>query len=253
LAGLSAIYRCGKTIAQDGAASSVALAVSDGYCIDGNRLRQTGGSSYGTSGSIYMTEIADFSRITANGTSGNGPESWTVERKDGSIFTYGGSSASRVVATDYSYTSSVNEWRISEIRDRAGNKVRFTWKTADGTTYGTTHPEKIEWTQTSSGSGTYVNSMEFIYSAGGNSPGSTQVGHFLTTDIMDSDLLTAITVKVSGTVKRKYVLTYGVSTNDQTLLGEVKECSDSAETDCLTPTTITYQTASSGINTTTHC
>src|ERR1700675_747706 len=34
LSGLSSIYRCNKTIAQDGAAAPVALSTSDGYCMD---------------------------------------------------------------------------------------------------------------------------------------------------------------------------------------------------------------------------
>jgi hypothetical protein len=43
VSGLSSIYRCNLTIAQDGAAAPVALATSDGYCMDGQRLRLTGG------------------------------------------------------------------------------------------------------------------------------------------------------------------------------------------------------------------
>ena len=40
LTGLSAIVRCNKTYAQDaGVPSAATLAVSDGYCLDGNRLR----------------------------------------------------------------------------------------------------------------------------------------------------------------------------------------------------------------------
>ena len=41
LTGLSAIVRCNKTYAQDGAPSAATLATSDGYCLDGNRLRLT--------------------------------------------------------------------------------------------------------------------------------------------------------------------------------------------------------------------
>src|ERR1700678_1142859 len=41
VSGLSSIYRCNLTIAQDGTAAPVALATSDGYCMDGQRLRLT--------------------------------------------------------------------------------------------------------------------------------------------------------------------------------------------------------------------
>ena len=64
IAGLSSIYRCSLTFAQDGAPAAVALATSDGYCLDGQRLRLTGGT-YGTAGSTYQTEIANFKNVTA--------------------------------------------------------------------------------------------------------------------------------------------------------------------------------------------
>jgi len=67
LSGLSSISGCNKTYAQDGAPAPVARAKSDGYCLNGNRLRLTSGA-YGEAGSTYQTEIANFSRITANGT-----------------------------------------------------------------------------------------------------------------------------------------------------------------------------------------
>jgi hypothetical protein len=126
--------------------------------------------------------------------------------------------------------------RLREIRDRAGNKIRFTWKIPDSTTGGTTHPDKIEWTQTSANSGSYVYRMNFIYSADGNAPASSyrrnkpgQVG-------FDTDLLTAITVSTSGTLTRKYALTYDDSpTTGAKLLTQVKECTDSAATECLAP------------------
>jgi hypothetical protein len=171
LAGFSSIVRCGKTIAQDGETSAPSLGKNDGYCLDGNRLRRTGGGTYGEGGSVYMTELSDFSRITANVTTDYGPESWTVERKDGSIYTYGGTTDSRALGY-----GAITQWMLSEIRDRAGNKVRFKLADADTYTVGTTHPEKVEWTQTSSGSGTYVNSMEFDYDANGNVPASTPTG-----------------------------------------------------------------------------
>lgn len=62
LAGLGQITRCNLTVAQDTTAAPVALVTGDGYCINGNRLRLTSGAgTYGTAGSVYQTEIADFS------------------------------------------------------------------------------------------------------------------------------------------------------------------------------------------------
>lgn len=64
LTGLGAISRCNLTYAQDAAPAPVALVATDGYCINGNRLRITSGT-YGAAGSTYQTEVADFSNITA--------------------------------------------------------------------------------------------------------------------------------------------------------------------------------------------
>ena len=38
IGGLSMIYRCPKTFAQDGNGGPVSLSATDGYCLDGNRL-----------------------------------------------------------------------------------------------------------------------------------------------------------------------------------------------------------------------
>ncbi|MEO6080370.1 MAG: SpvB/TcaC N-terminal domain-containing protein, partial [Steroidobacteraceae bacterium] len=249
LAGFSAIRRCNKTVAQDGVARNIVLGTDDAYCVDGNRLRLQSGT-YGADSSWYYTEMADFSRITANGSAGYGPQSWTVERKDGLIYTYGGTAGSRAAVTSGYYANTVMQWFVSEIRDRAGNKVKFTWKAADSTTVGTTHPVKIEWTQTSAGSGSYVYSMDFSYTAGGNAAASTPYGFVNAFNVTETDLLTSIAVSDSGTVKRKYVLTYESSpTSGAKRLTQVKECSDGAAADCLSPTAITYQDNAAGVNT----
>src|SRR5580658_1683809 len=88
LAGLGAVTRCNLTVAQDTTPAPVDLVTTDGYCINGSRLRLTSGT-YGTAGSVYQTEIADFSQITANGTAGNGPEYFTVQARNGLTYYYG--------------------------------------------------------------------------------------------------------------------------------------------------------------------
>src|SRR3954470_10999541 len=60
LAGLSSIERCYRTIAQDGAGGAITRTNSDVFCLDGRRLRLTGGT-YGAAGSTYGTEIEDYS------------------------------------------------------------------------------------------------------------------------------------------------------------------------------------------------
>jgi Salmonella virulence plasmid 65kDa B protein len=69
LSGLSSIYRCTQTYAQDPAPAPVALAMSDVFCMDGQRLRLTGGT-YGDADSTYQTEVANFANVTAYGSAG---------------------------------------------------------------------------------------------------------------------------------------------------------------------------------------
>ncbi len=52
IAGASIISRCEKTVAQDGVAQGVRNQITDGHCLDGNRLRLVGGT-YGAAGSTY--------------------------------------------------------------------------------------------------------------------------------------------------------------------------------------------------------
>jgi len=125
LAGLGSITRCDLTTAQDTTPAAVALATTDGYCMNGNRLRLTSGT-YGTAGSTYQTEIADFSNITANGVAGNGPAYFTVQGRDGNTYQYGftdsnGNGANSQALANGSSTALT--WFLSKIIDRAGNNL----------------------------------------------------------------------------------------------------------------------------------
>jgi RHS repeat-associated protein len=245
IAGLSSISRCNKTYAQDGRGESVALSTTDGYCIDGARLRIIGGS-YGYSGSTYQTEIADFSLITASGTAGNGPASFTVKRKDGLIYEYGSTTDSRVLATG---TSTASVWMVNQISDRSGNRIKFTYKTPDSGTTGTTVPLSIEWTATSYGASTFLYKMVFAY--GTNVPASSEAAFVAGTAVLNDDALSSIDIQVGGATKKKYFLGYQTSSVTGGLrLIAVTECSDSGGTDCLSPTVVGYQDGQVGVSTT---
>ncbi len=97
LTGLSSIYRCNLTYAQDAAPAPVSLSTSDGYCLDGQRLRLTSGT-YGADGSTYQTEITDFRNVTAYGSAGNGPAYFVVKTPDGHTLQYGNGGSSQILA-----------------------------------------------------------------------------------------------------------------------------------------------------------
>ena len=119
LSGFSSVERCASTKGEDGSDKSVVMDLTDRFCLDGNKLRITSGplTGYGTAGSTYQTQIANFSRITAVGTAGNGPQSFVVHTKSGLIYEYGSTADSRVILGG----STVFRWLLNKVSDRDGN------------------------------------------------------------------------------------------------------------------------------------
>jgi RHS repeat-associated protein len=247
LAGLGGITRCNLTSAQDAAPANVTLAVTDGYCLNGNRLRLTSGT-YGTAGSTYQTEIADFSNVTANGTVGSGPASFTVQGRDGNTYLYGftdsnGNGAnSQVLASG---TSTALTWLLSKVMDRAGNNLVINYTALTGTAV----PNDILWTPTSAGASTYTYKLLFNYVT--NAPQSSFFEYIAGTPVSNPKLLSSIELFNGTTVIKDYFLGYQASplTGREELIS-FTECADSAETNCLLPTTVNYQGGSPGVSTT---
>jgi RHS repeat-associated protein len=247
LAGLGAVTRCNLTTAQDTTPAPVALVTTDGYCLNGNRLRLTSGT-YGTAGSTYQTEIADFSNITANGTAGNGPSYFTVQTPNGLTYQYGftdtngNGAGSQVLAAP---TSTASTWFLSKVSDRSGNNFVVNYTTLTGTAV----PSDILWTPTSAGASSYVYKMLFNY--GANVPPSSITKYVAGTAILNSELLTSISISASGTVIKDYFLGYQASpTTGRDELISVQECADSAQSNCLLATNVAYQNGSIGVATT---
>ncbi|MDP6437749.1 MAG: FG-GAP-like repeat-containing protein [Gammaproteobacteria bacterium] len=124
LGGIGAITRCRQTLAQDGQVIGVTLTSTDRFCLNGQRLIVVAGS-YGDAGSEYRTEIDRFYKITANGSAGSGPESFTVRHPDGMTYTYGDNASARLVNA----TGTVKEWGMSLVEDKFGNRITVYYQT----------------------------------------------------------------------------------------------------------------------------
>ena len=258
LAGLGAITRCNLTTAQDTTPAPVALVMGDGYCLNGKRLRLTSASgTYGAAGSTYQTEIADFSQITAvgNTTSGGvntGPASFTVQGRNGLTYYYGftdsnGNGANSEVLANGSTTALT--WLLSKVVDRAGNNYVINYLAPSASLTGTSVPYKILWTPVSAGSSSYTYTMLFNYTA--TNPPQSSINQYVSgTLVSNTELLNSIEILLGTTVVKNYLLTYQSSplTQREELI-QVKECADSAGSNCLIPTTIGYQTGSPGLST----
>lgn len=237
LGATSSIERCSRTQHQDGGAAPVALNLSDRFCIGGNRLRlQTG--SYGVAGSTYFTEIADYSRITAHGIAGDGPEYFIVEAKNGLAYEYGKTSSSRVVLG-----TTALRWMLSKVYDRNDNNIAISYNNSTGFAV----PDAISWTPTSLGASTYRYEAKFDYTTTRTDKDS-YFGKVAGFDVVNRNRLETIRIKSAGNVVRKYRLGYDTSSvTSRSRLTSVKECADDAETNCLMPLAFSYQAGVSGV------
>jgi hypothetical protein len=232
ISGLSSIYRCNLTYAQDAAPAPVALATSDGYCMDGQRLRLTGGT-YGTAGSTYQTEVANFVNVTAYGTAGNGPGYFIAQDRNGRTYTYGNGGNSQILANG---TTTAVSWQLNEVSDPAGNTMTIAYNTTTGSPPCTTTgnlpvglsvPCTISWTPTSHGASTYSYTMTFSYGTNVLPPH----GYVGGTSFENANLLSSIAIAYSGTAVKTYYLTYTQQSQTtgtgRDVLTQVQECAGS--------------------------
>ncbi len=236
LAGLSSIARCTRTWVQDGTPGPISLASTDKFCLDGNRLRSTGGT-YGAANSTYQTEIETFSKVTAQGVAGNGPQWFEVKGKDGLTYEYGRTTDSRVLATG---SATPYLWALNKVSDRNGNTLLIAYLQSEGSF----RPLSIEWAR---GTVYLPHQVKFGYIT---RPTGTNLNSYVGgSKIQQQMLLSLITTLVDNYVVRQYNLDYTTSpATRRARLSAVQECTLN---DCLRPTTITYQDGQAGVATVT--
>jgi RHS repeat-associated protein len=163
LTGLSSIYRCRKTMPQDGYSQSVGMTATpvtdasgaaDGICLDGKRLFPRSVSNLGT---VFDVEFKDFTSIVL---SPDG-QTFTVTTKSGEIRSYGSMAQSRLSfpLQDSSGNSSttgqtvVALWALDKVMDAWGNYYTITYNgdSYDVGTYGLVATE-IDYTGNSAAS-----------------------------------------------------------------------------------------------------
>jgi RHS repeat-associated protein len=255
ISGLSSITRCGRTYAQDGTAAPVKLSYADAFCVDGSRLMLTSSenlSTYGQDGTTYQTEIANFANVTAHGTAGNGPSSFTVQGKDALTYQYGLTSVSSGSQVLASGTSTVAMWLLSSVTDRFGNSIKYFYYPQTGSTA----PYRIEWALSGAGSTSYNYSILFKYQSNAAVAQSSVYGYVGGTPIESTTLLTTIEVENSALAPIKdYNLAYAYSgVTGRALLAGVTECA-SGSSNCIAGMSFYYTPSASssqvpGISTT---
>jgi hypothetical protein len=137
LGGPSAITRCPMTRTIDGVRGAVTFsAITDRFCLDGQRLVLTSTGAYGAPNSTYATERDSFSVITAEGSfegQSNVPASFRVETKSGLVLHFGLDAGSRVrtnllkAARAAGKVDTVNRWMLQRMADLHGSFVEFVY------------------------------------------------------------------------------------------------------------------------------
>jgi hypothetical protein len=236
ISGLSAITRCNRTWAQDGAPQGIMLTASDRFCLDGKQLKLVSGSA-GLGGSTYATEIESFSQIVASGAVGNGPASFTVTTKNGLIYDYGLTADAQILAGS---SGTIRTWVLSRIRDRVGNQINLTY--TNDSTNGTYRIKEIDYPTTSTGQGPFYQVLFTYVPRPTNDVVSGFTAGFAVQEVNE---LTTITIQdYGGSVIKTYNLSYGQGAATNRLrLSAVQECSP---LNCLPATTISYQDGEAG-------
>lgn len=241
VAGLSAIHRCNKTWAQDGAPNNVQNDATDRFCRDGNQLKLFSGT-YGQPGAEYRTEIETFARIKSSGTAGTGPASFTVEQQDGLIYDYGTRADSQIEAQGQ---STVRAWALTTIRDRAGNRIEFDYN--EDATNGSFQIAAVRYTANPGAGLAAAYKVQFNYTT--QPVGEVESGYLGGSVIKDIKRMTSVEVTYNATLVRRYTLAYegSLSSAGRSRLASITECAGAAGTDCFAPTSFTYQSGTSGL------
>ncbi len=238
IAGITLISRCRETAESKDVVgtltpSPITYGVADKFCLNGERLFVSNGGTYGADGTEYRTEKEQFARITSIGGSGNNPDSFTVERKDGSISYYGDTTDSNITvsSSDVGINGKTYAWAISRYEDSLTNYIDYTYNKLANSEFVLTD---IDYTGNVDQSLSPYNNLRFTYEARSDEFTSYLGGVAFDT----TQRLAMIESRIDGTLVRDYTLAYATSsTSSRSILTSIQECRGN---DCLRPTDFTW-------------
>jgi len=134
LNGISSINRSSATYQEDGFKGGINYDSNDRFSLGSSRLMKIGGNAggYYSPGTIYHTEIEAWAKITAIGTNGAGPSSFSVITKKGIQYQFGYTPDAQVKAFGNIFTSgpkanSIRKWYINQEVDLNGNTISYNY------------------------------------------------------------------------------------------------------------------------------
>ncbi|NET24404.1 polymorphic toxin-type HINT domain-containing protein [Okeania sp. SIO1I7] len=258
LAGLSAIARCGKTIATDGTKGGVNFDSEDRFCWDGQRLIAVNGE-YGADGTEYRTERETWAKVVSHTVDGkNGPRWFSLTTKDGHQLEFGNTEDSKILAAEDREDEAVRVWALNQMSDRNGNIVEASYqidaqepstrvKRSISTTFLGYFPTEIRYTGNSNSGVAPQRLVKFdyedrddkiiVYAGGSKAETTRRLAHIKTYVDLDGD---GSNLAAATNLVKDYhlIYEYGPGTNFSRLI-DLQEC-DSAGA-CLPATKLTYQ------------
>ena len=236
---------------------------SDRFCLDGVRLLLTSMGVYGANGTSYSPENDPTTKVTAysSNTSTNpppaaGPDSFTVWRKDGTVSTYGYSSAvssnnARISAVLPPSNATVYvSWNLARVQDSAGNYIDYKYANqpaGSSLPFSSAAVEYVLSQVSYTGHATTPVSSPFAtvtfnYTTLTSSP---RLGYQAGIAFLQSQQLASVSVANGATTMRYYKLAYQTSVSGSGLqqLSSVTECRDSSLAVCYPATAFTWSQA----------
>ena len=226
LTGLSAIARCPKTIAQDGAVGGIDFHFDndDRFCLDGQRLVAISGQ-YGENGTEYRTERESWMKIVSHERYGNGPKYFTAVAKDGSRLEFGNTSDSRI---EVGNKTSIRVWSVNKVTDRNGNYLTaaYTKPETDHIRDGDYYPYEIQYTGHTNGHSPQ-RKVQFYYEARDDKSENYIAGFIVKNASRLKMIKTVVMENGNESLVKKYRLgyEYGQATG-RSRLKTVHECDD---------------------------
>jgi len=197
--------RPGMTLTLESAHSGVNLNALDRLSLNGQRLICLDGiSEYNNNGSVYRTELDNFTKLTCSANS-NGPNSFVANLKNGTKMYYGGGYSSQKI-TGYNETL---RWFVNKTEDVYGNEINYEYQTDNCFNY----ISKISYG---------VNEVSFYY----KERIDIKKVFFKGVEMQQRLVLDRIEIKYNNTLIRKYQFRYAYPTSSfqrYSVLNEVLE------------------------------
>jgi RHS repeat-associated protein len=154
LGGLSSVSRSNGGL-YNGSVKGIELTNDDWFSLEGSKLIALSGNN-GVDGSSYGTELESFSQIISHGATGNGPEWFEVNMKDGRKVEYGKNTDSRLIPDGQ---NTALTWLINKISDNYGNYIEYKYHNSNGEIW----IDAINFTGNQNAGISAYNSIKFYY------------------------------------------------------------------------------------------